>query len=77
METVKAYGGGDYEEAIEIGLQYVNKEKSKHKIKQVLLFGDAPAKDPSQIENYRKSYGGEYFWNRKGFIKTHYLKELE
>jgi hypothetical protein len=33
METVKAYGGGDYEEAIEIGLQYVNKEKSKHKIK--------------------------------------------
>lgn len=77
METVKASGGGDYEEAIEIGLQYVNKEKSKHEIKQVLLFGDAPAKSFSQIENYRKSYGGEDFWNKKGFIKTHYKNELE
>jgi len=44
METITARGGGDYEEAIEIGLWHANTENEKNEISQVILIGDAPSK---------------------------------
>ena len=44
METITARGGGDYEEAIEIGLWHSNNENEKNEISQVILIGDAPSK---------------------------------
>jgi hypothetical protein len=81
MSTVSAKGGGDYEEAIEIGLWHVNQEQAKlvypDRLTQVILIGDAPAKSHSQIKEYRDTYGGESFWAKTKFKEpTHYKKEL-
>ena len=77
METVSARGGGDYEEAIEIGLWHANNEAEKFEVSQVLLIGDAPSKKKSQINNYRSSYGGEAYWLNSEFKhSTHYLNEV-
>ena len=78
MEKISAKGGGDYEEAIEIGLWHANQENEKDGISQVILIGDAPAKNESQIQEYRKSYGGEEYWKSSKFKEpTHYLYELQ
>ncbi|CAF0944002.1 unnamed protein product [Brachionus calyciflorus] len=82
MSTVVARGGGDYEEAIEIGLWHVNQEQSKLKhpdrISQVILIGDAPAKSEEMIKKYRRLNGGEDFWEKTIFRSpTYYKKELE
>ncbi|CAF2980653.1 unnamed protein product [Rotaria sp. Silwood2] len=51
MTHISAKGGGDYEEAIEIGLWYaVQQNKQSDRISQVILIGDAPAKDRPAIK---------------------------
>ncbi|CAF1002734.1 unnamed protein product [Adineta steineri] len=82
MAKVKAYGGGDYEEAIEIGLSHAVEESQQSEgISQIILIGDAPAKDISAIESDRAAYGGEQYWrNTKYKIPIPYtepLKELK
>ena len=78
MEKVSAKGGGDYEEAIEIGLWHANDEDAKLEISQVILIGDAPPKDKEAIARDRNTYGGETFWKKTPFCKTtHYLLEVE
>jgi hypothetical protein len=78
MEKISASGGGDYEEAIEIGLWHANQENEKEEISQVILIGDAPAKAVDQIKEYRKSYGGEEYWKNSKFKQmTFYKDELQ
>jgi hypothetical protein len=77
MDTVAPIGGGDYEEAIEIGLWHVNEQTQMSDLSQVILIGDAPAKSEQQIEEYRQTYGGEDFWASTKFKEiTNYKKEL-
>lgn len=76
METIHAMGGGDYEEAIEIGFWHVNQENSKDKVSQVILIGDAPAKEKNVIISDRNSfYNGQ--WDTKFGKPTYYLDELD
>lgn len=42
----------------------------------MILIGDAPAKNPDQIQNYRNSYGGESLWASSRFKQpTHFKPE--
>jgi len=78
MELVNAQGGGDYEEAIEIGLWHaVQQSIQSESISQVLLIADAPAKGSSAITKDRNLYGGESYWFSKLGPPTHYLEQLE
>ncbi|CAF3357729.1 unnamed protein product [Rotaria sp. Silwood2] len=79
MTTVSATGGGDYEEAIEIGLWHaVQQSKKPEGLSQVILIGDAPAKDTNAIRRDRKTYGGEAYWNKSKYgAETHYKNELK
>jgi hypothetical protein len=76
LETIHAHGGGDYEEAIEIGFWHVNQENLKEKVSQVILIGDAPAKAKNVIINDRKTYYTDG-WEKKFGKPTFYLDELE
>ena len=60
METITAKGGGDYEEAIEIGLWHANSEHEKNDISQVILIGDAPS---IYISNFFKLKTHNYIYN--------------
>ena len=62
LDIIDASGGDDYEEAIEIGLCHVNKERKKYKIHKVILIGDSPPKLIEAIIRDRKKYGGEKEW---------------
>ncbi|CAF3080014.1 unnamed protein product [Rotaria sp. Silwood2] len=78
MTTVSATGGGDYEEAIEIGLWHaVQQSKKPEGLSQVILIGDALAKDMNTIKRDRKAYGREAYWNKNRNIPVHtfYLSE--
>ncbi len=78
MSKISAKGGGDYEEAIEIGLWHAVKESEQPDgISQVILIGDAPAKNPAAIERDRKANGGEIYWGSTKFTLTHYANELQ
>ncbi|CAF3939411.1 unnamed protein product [Rotaria sp. Silwood1] len=79
MATVSATGGGDYEEAIEIGLWHaVQQSKNPEGLSQVILIGDAPAKNMNAIRRDRKAYGGEAYWNKSKYgAETHYKNELK
>ena len=78
MAKVSARGGGDYEEAIEIGLWHAVKQSEEEDgISQVILIGDAPAKDKSAISRDRIRHGGEKYWAKSKFgAATHYENEL-
>ncbi|CAM4841770.1 unnamed protein product [Rotaria magnacalcarata] len=78
MSNISAYGGGDYEEAIEIGLWHAVQQSAEPEgISQVILIGDAPAKSSVAIERDRKAVGGESYWNKTKFRNpTHYTDEL-
>ncbi|CAF1187714.1 unnamed protein product [Rotaria sp. Silwood1] len=78
MTNIRAYGGGDYEEAIEIGLWHaVQQSAEPDGIAQVILIGDAPAKSSAAIDRDRKATGGESYWNKTNFRNpTHYTSEL-
>jgi len=75
---IAATGGGDYEEAIEIGLWHAVKE-SKHPegLSQVILIGDAPAKERTSILEYRRKYGGEAYWTAKFGSATHFVEQAK
>ena len=77
LETQNAHGGGDYPEAIEIGLFHANEEHKNNNITQVIIIGDAPAKSKQQINDDRKKYFADT-WSESRYKQiTHYEKELE
>ena len=76
METIHAQGGGDYEEAIEIGFWHVNQENRKDKVSQVILIGDAPAKAEKVIKHDRETFHRGK-WDTKFGKPTFYLNELD
>ncbi|CAF4032068.1 unnamed protein product, partial [Rotaria sordida] len=79
MTHIAAKGGGDYEEAIEIGLWYaVQQNNQPDGISQVILIGDAPAKDRRAIIRDRQVYGGEAYWSKTKYkAPTQYTDELK
>ncbi|KAL4508491.1 hypothetical protein ABPG72_003795 [Tetrahymena utriculariae] len=78
LDQISPQGGGDYEEAIEVGLQHANYENYIQPISQIILIADAPAKSQTVIKEYRKKYGGEDYWQKSKFSQiTHYKAEIE
>ncbi|XP_047142319.2 uncharacterized protein LOC105845986 [Hydra vulgaris] len=77
MDKILARDGGDYEEAIEIGLWHVNRENDENTVNQVILIGDAPAKTKDQIKKYRNVMGEKYWKNTDFKVPTFYLDEVE
>ncbi|CAF0934036.1 unnamed protein product [Adineta steineri] len=79
MATITARGGGDYEEAIEIGLSHaVEQSEQSDGLSQVILIADAPTKDVSAINRDRQTNGGEAYWSKTKYkTPTHYLTELQ
>ncbi|CAF1621281.1 unnamed protein product, partial [Didymodactylos carnosus] len=79
MGKINAQGGGDYEEAIEIGLWHpVQQSAPSDGISQVILIGDAPAKDSVAINRDRAASGGESYWAKTKYKDpTHFAKELQ
>ena len=78
MDNIHPHGGGDYEEAIEIGLWHAVQESEEPEgLAQVILIGDAPAKDSLAIERDRRATGGDSYWGKTKFRNsTHYTNEL-
>ncbi|CAF3594708.1 unnamed protein product [Rotaria socialis] len=78
MTKITAMGGDDYEEAIEIGLWHaVQQSEQPEGISQVILIGDAPAKDHSAIKRDRQTNGSEAYWSETKYTTpTHYTNEL-
>ena len=79
MTKVTATGGGDYEEAIEIGLWHVvQQSESPEEISQVILIGDAPAKEMPAIIRDRQATGGETYWGKTKYkVPTYYVTEMQ
>jgi len=79
MTKIMAMGGGDYAEAIEIGLWHaVQQSEQPDEISQVILIGDAPAKDTPAIQRDRQANGGEKYWSKTKYkTPTHYAVELQ
>jgi len=77
MGTISATGGGDYPEAVEIGLHHAAQQHASEQIAQVLLIADAPAKERPAIISDRARYNGESFWVPKYGPPTHYTEQLE
>ena len=75
LMSIKPKGGGDYEEAVEIGLQYCVKQQEAEGISQIILIADAPAKEESAISSYRETYGGEAYWTERFGPATHWQTE--
>ncbi|CAF4353256.1 unnamed protein product [Rotaria sp. Silwood2] len=79
MATITAKGGGDYEEAIEVGLSHALEQSEQPEgLSQVILIADAPAKDVSAIRRDRQTNGGEAYWSGTKYKEpTNYLAELQ
>lgn len=69
--------GGWGNEAIEIGLSYVNKEFEREPITQVILIGDAPPNTKDEVQSKRSYFGEDYWKNTKFANATYYEDELE
>ena len=52
-------------------------ENEKESISQIILIGDAPAKETPAIIRDRKTYEGEESWIKAKFPLTYYKTELE
>ena len=78
METIKAKGGEDIEEAVEIGLWHaVIESYQPDGISQVILIADAPAKERHAIAHDRARFGGDDYWCKSKFGEaTYYMDEL-
>ncbi|ETO32398.1 hypothetical protein RFI_04716 [Reticulomyxa filosa] len=75
METICAgYGLGN--EAIEIGLAYVNTQVKEMEISQVILIGDMPPNKRQEVQKRRQIKGENYWKGTKFPIPTYYKKEL-
>jgi hypothetical protein len=48
-------------------LWHANSEDDQFGVSQIILIGDAPAKNRNQILDYRKSYSGEEYWRKTPF----------
>ena len=46
---------------------HANSEDDKFGVSQVILIGDAPAKNRKQIVDYRRAYSGEEYWRKSSF----------
>lgn len=77
LAKVRAYGGDDYEEAIEVGLQYANEECNKNGLSQLILIGDAPAKDREAIKKSRSTKGTSYWDKTRYKEETYYADEIK
>ncbi|KAL4434988.1 hypothetical protein ABPG74_017744 [Tetrahymena malaccensis] len=78
LDQINPVGGEDYEEAIEIGLQYANNENQNYPLSAIILIADAPAKSISQIKEYRERYGGENYWKQTKFSQiTNYKEQIQ
>lgn len=78
MNKINPMPGGDYPEAVEIGLWHANQEHKNERISQVILIGDASAKSKKSIINFRNKYGGESYWKTSKFGDlTHYKDEVQ
>jgi hypothetical protein len=75
LKPIKAYGGGDGPEAVEIGFQFALKQEN---LSQIILLADAPAKDVGAIRSDRNkpSNGGAASFNEKFGPETHFSTEL-
>jgi len=64
-------------EAIEIGLWHVNNELTNGDVTQVLLIGDMPPNNPTEVLQRRTSYGGDNFWSSHFGPKTDSTEQLK
>lgn len=62
MAGMRPFGGNTYEEAIEVGLQYVNAFCDEECISQVLVIADAPPNSQDLVKESRINNGGEERW---------------
>lgn len=76
MNNIKATGGWG-NEAIEIGLSYVNRELQREPVTQVILIGDAPPNTRDEVKSKREQLGEDYWKNTKFANATYYEQELE
>jgi hypothetical protein len=67
LEREGAQGGGDYEEAIEVGFEHAVKQADDLGLDQIILIADAPAKELPSINDYRQRYGPSEKWSNAGF----------
>ena len=76
LTEIKCFGGGDEgREAIEVGLQYVNKEiASGRGATQVIIIGDASYNRASRIPEYRSATSNPRLW--EAFPKTEMKTEM-
>jgi hypothetical protein len=78
MNYVKPEGGGGWDdEAIEVALQYANREAEKTTIDQVIIIADNGPHNEWKVENGRETTYGEGYWNQAGFPKTYYKAEIQ
>lgn len=75
MDTCNATGGTHWEEAVEVGLQFANREaeriSSETPLAQVILIGDAAPNTRSQVTAGREKYG-EPYWKKSDFAESTY-----
>jgi hypothetical protein len=66
-------------EAIEVGLQYINTEAESNSVSQIILMGDMPPNDRGEVAAKRRTYsGGESYWSKTKFSQaTFYETELK
>jgi len=81
MGTIEPNGGTHWEEAVEVGLQYANREaelrQSEVPLKQVILIGDAAPNTKAQVGAGRSKYG-ESYWRKSEFAEeTFWETEVE
>jgi uncharacterized protein YbbK (DUF523 family) len=78
LDAENAQGGGDYEEAIEVGLEHAAKQAEDLGLDQVILIADAPAKESASINEYRERYGQNEKWTEAGFAPNiNFRTEME
>ncbi|ETO12035.1 hypothetical protein RFI_25340 [Reticulomyxa filosa] len=78
MEMIESdYGMGN--EAIEVGLAYVNRESSKLPVSQIILIGDSPANTQYEVTEKRQKIRGEQYWKNTALFSkpTYYENELQ
>ncbi|CAM4828535.1 unnamed protein product [Rotaria magnacalcarata] len=75
LKTINLEKGSEYE-AIEIGLNYVNKEHERQPIKQVVLIGSAPTNTKDSVRAGRSVFGEKYWKNTQFAQETYYEEEL-
>ncbi|CAF4597334.1 unnamed protein product [Rotaria sp. Silwood2] len=77
MIHITAMSNGDCEKTMDIGLWYVFQQNEQPGgISQVILIGDAPAKEVSAINRDRNANGGEAYRKQTRFAGPIYFEEI-